>query len=180
MAISREKKETLVEEYVKNLNNSEAIIVAGYRGLRVSQIEQLRGKIRDAEGHFAVVKNTLVQRALEEAGLPVRDDLLTGPIGIGFCYHNVTGVAKAITDFSKDNELLVIKGGYMGAQIISEVAVKNLANLPSLEVLRAQLLGLINAPASRLAGVVAGGVRQLVSVVNAYAEKEAGTTPAEG
>lgn len=179
MAISRKKKETLVEEYVKDLNNSEAIIVTSYRGLRVPQIEQLRGKIRDAEGHFAVVKNTLAQRALEEAGLPVKDDLLTGPIGIGFCYHNVTGVAKAITDFSKDNDLLIIKGGYMGAKVISDVAVKDLASLPSLDVLRAQLLGLINAPASRLAGVVAGGVRQLVNVVNAYAEKEAGT-PAEG
>lgn len=179
MAISREKKETLVEEYVKDLNNSEAIIVTSYRGLRVSQIEQLRGKIRDAEGHFSIVKNTLAQRALQEVGLPVKDDLLSGPIGIGFCYHNVTGVAKAITDFSKDNELLVIKGGYMGAQVISDIAVKDLASLPSLEVLRAQLLGLINAPASRLAGVVAGGVRQLVNVVNAYAEKEAGA-PAEG
>jgi large subunit ribosomal protein L10 len=91
----------------------------------------------------------------------------------------VTGVAKAVTDFSKDNDLLVIKGGYMGAKIISDIAVKDLASLPSLDVLRAQLLGLINAPASRLAGVVAGGVRQLVNVVNAYAEKEA-ETPAEG
>lgn len=173
MAISRDKKEVLVKEYLDQLNVSEAVIITSYRGLRVSQVEQLRRKIREAEGSFAIVKNTLAERALKEAGLPVVEEMLTGPVGIGFCHHNVSGVAKAITDFSRQNELLAIKGGLLGSRVIDEAGVKNLANLPSLDVLRAQLLGLISAPASQLAGVVAGGVRQLVNVVNAYAEKEA-------
>ncbi|GIK41789.1 MAG: 50S ribosomal protein L10 [Chloroflexota bacterium] len=173
MAISRDKKEVLVKEYLDQLNVSEAVIITSYSGLRVSQVEQLRRKIREAEGSFAVVKNTLAERALKEAGLPVVEEMLTGPVGIGFCHHNVSGVAKAITDFSKQNELLAIKGGLLGSRVIDEAGVKNLANLPSLDVLRAQLLGLISAPASQLAGVVAGSVRQLVNVVNAYAEKEA-------
>lgn len=173
MAISRDKKEGLIKEYLDQLNVSEAVIITSYRGLRVSQVEQLRRKIREAEGSFAIVKNTLVERALKEAGLPVVDEMLTGPVGIGFCHHNVSGVAKAITDFSKQNELLAIKGGLLGNRIIDEAGVRNLANLPSLDVLRAQLLGLINAPASQLAGVVTGGVRQLVNVFNAYAEKDA-------
>lgn len=173
MAISRDKKEVLVKEYLDQLNVSEAVIITSYSGLRVSQVEQLRRKIREAEGSFAIVKNTLAERALKEAGLPVVEEMLTGPVGIGFCHHNVSGVAKAITDFSKQNELLAIKGGLLGSRVIDEAGVKNLANLPSLDVLRAQLLGLISAPASQLAGVVAGGVRQLVNVVNAYAEKEA-------
>lgn len=173
MAISRDKKEVLVKEYLDQLNVSEAVIITSYSGLRVSQVEQLRRKIREAEGSFAIVKNTLAERALKEAGLPVVEEMLTGPVGIGFCHHNVSGVAKAITDFSKQNELLAIKGGLLGSRVIDEAGVKNLANLPSLDVLRAQLLGLINAPASQLAGVVAGGVRQLVNVVSAYAEKEA-------
>jgi len=173
LAISRQKKEDLVQKYIKHFSDSEAVIITEYRGLKVSQLEQLRKKVREAEGSFFVVKNTLAQRAMAEAGSPVTDEILTGPVGIGFCHHNIPGVAKAIADFAKQNELLIIKGGVMNTRIIDEAAVKSLANLPSLDVLRAQLLGLINAPATRFAGVVAGGVRQLVNVFNAYAEKDA-------
>jgi len=92
-------------------------------------------------------------------------------VGIGFCGNNIPGVAKAFADFSKSNEILEIKGGLMGNKVITEDDVRNLAKLPSLDVLRAQMLGLINAPASQLVGVVAGGVRQVVNVLNAYSEK---------
>ena len=171
MAISRKKKEQVVQKYVDQLSGSEAIIIADYRGLTVGELEELRGKIREAEGSFAVVKNTLAERALTEAGLPVPKDLLFGPIGIGFCGSNIPGVAKAFADFAKSNDELEIKGGLMGTKVITGDDVKNLAKLPSLDVLRAQMLGLINAPASQLVGVVAGGVRQLVNVFNAYSEK---------
>lgn len=179
MAILREKKEQLIAYYVEQIKNSDAIIVTEYRGLTVPQIQTLRNKIRAADGSFAVVKNTLARRALQEAGWPSIDNMLTGPIGIGFCARNVPGVAKAVTDFAKDNDALQVKGGLMGQRVINGDSVKQLASLPSLEVLRAQLLGLINSPASQLVGVVAGGVRQLINVVNAYAEKEAEPVPAE-
>lgn len=179
MAISRKKKEQLVAGYVDNLKNSEAIIVTDYRGLTVPEIQELRGKIRDAEGSYAVVKNTLAKRALEEAGLPAIDEMLIGPVGIGFCAHNVPGVAKAITDFAKKNDVLEVKGGLMDGKAIDEAAVKSLASLPSIDVLRAQILGLINAPATQLTGVVAGSVRQIINVVNAYAEKDADDAEAE-
>jgi large subunit ribosomal protein L10 len=172
LAISREKKETLIEEYVQQLNDSEAIIVTSYRGLKVTDLQELRKRIREADGSFAVIKNTLAQRALTEVGLPVVDDMLTGPIGIGFCHHNITGVAKAITTYARTNELLTIRGGLVGKSIVDEAGVRSLADLPSLEVLRAQLLGVINAPATQLAGVIAGGIRQIVNVINAYAEKD--------
>jgi large subunit ribosomal protein L10 len=172
LAITREKKDDLIQRYVTELNDSEAIIITSYRGLKVKDVEKLRRRIRDADGSFAVVKNTLATRALTEAGWTVADDLLAGPVGIGFCHHNISGVAKVITDFSKENDLLVIKGGVLGTRVINEAGVKSLATLPSLEVVRAQFLGLLNSPASRLAGVVAGGVRQLVNVLNAYAEKD--------
>ena len=171
MAISRSKKEDLVKQYVEQFNSSEAIIITDYRGLKVTELEELRAKIREVNGGFSVVKNTLVQRALTEAGLPVPDEMLIGPIGIGFCGSNISEVAKVITDFAKKNELITIKGGLMGAQLINEATIKNLANLPSLEILRAQLLGLINAPASQLVGVLSGGIRQVVNVIHAYSEK---------
>ena len=171
MAISREKKEELVADYAQRMDGSEAIIVTDYRGLKVTQLQELRAKIREVDGSFAVVKNTLARRALEQAGWPAIDDMLTGPIAISFCNHNIPGVAKAITDFAKGNETLKVKGGLMGQAVIDESEVRSLASLPSLDILRAQLLGVINAPATQLAGVVASGVRQLVNVFNAYAEE---------
>ena len=178
MAISRAKKEELVQQYTEKFKSSEAVIITDYRGLTVGDLQQLRAKIRDAEGSFAVVKNTLLQRALTDADLPVPEEMLVGPIGIGFCGENIPGVAKAITDFAKEHELMTVKGGLMGDQIIDDAAVTSLAKLPSLETLRAQLLGLINTPASQLVGVVSGGVRQVVNVVHAYSEQGA-EAPAE-
>ncbi len=172
MATSRAKKEELVKEYVERLGDSQAIIITDYRGLQVPDFQELRAEIRKAEGSYVVVKNSLVKRALADAGLPAMDEMLTGPVGIGFCHENVTGVAKAITEYAKSNDYLTVKGGLMGHNVIDQTAINNLASLPSIEVLRAQLLGLINAPATQLAGVVAGSVRQLMNVVNAYAEKD--------
>ncbi|MBN1994924.1 MAG: 50S ribosomal protein L10 [Anaerolineae bacterium] len=178
MAISRAKKEELVQQYVKKLSGSEAVIITDYRGLKVSDLQQLRAKIREVEGSFSIVKNTLAQRALTEAGLPVPEALLVGPVGIGFCGSNIPAVAKAIADFAKTNELLAVKGGLMGNKVIDEAAVQSLAKLPSLETLRAQLLGLINAPASQLVGVLSGSVRQVVNVIHAYSE-QGSEAPAE-
>jgi large subunit ribosomal protein L10 len=171
LAISRAKKEELVKQYVEQFNSSEAIIITDYRGLKVTELEKLRAKIREANGGFSIVKNTLVRRALTEAGLPVPDEMLVGPVGIGFCGSNISEVTKVITEFAKENELMKIKGGLMGDKLVNEAAIQDLAELPSLETLRARLLGLINAPASQLVGVLSGGVRQVVNVIHAYSEK---------
>lgn len=176
MAISRAKKEQLVQEYTEQLNGSDAIIITDYRGLKVGDLQELRAKVREAEGSFSIVKNTVVRRALEEVGLPVSEEMLTGPVAIGFCRQNVGGVAKVIVNFAKENELLTVKGGLMGNQVLEAAVIKELANLPSIDVLRAQLLGLINGPARQLAGVVLGSVRQLVNVLNAYSEESAEAT----
>lgn len=182
MAISREKKEALVAQYIQEISDSEGLIITEYRGLTVQQLQELRAKIREAEGSYTVIKNTLARRALEEIGLTVDDELMTGPIGIGFCHQNLPGVAKAMTEFAKDNDTMVIKGGLIGNSVIDEAGVKELTKLPPLDVVRAQLLGLLttpasqlvgvfNAPASQFVGVLSGGVRQVVNVLNAYAAK---------
>jgi len=92
---------------------------------------------------------------------------------MGFAFNDVAAVAKAIADFVKDSEFVKMKGGVMGGKLLSAKQVESLAALPPLPVVRAQLLGLINAPATRLTGVIAGGVRQVVNVVKAYSEKQA-------
>ncbi|MEK7326616.1 MAG: 50S ribosomal protein L10, partial [Chloroflexota bacterium] len=112
-------------------------------------------------------------------GLPVPDDMLLGSSAIGFAFKDVPGVAKAITDFAKDSEFVKVKGAVMGSKTLTTKQVEALASLPPLPVVRAQLLGLLNTPATRLTGAIAGGVRQIVNVVKAYADKEQEAAPAQ-
>lgn len=179
MAITKKRRSELVQEYGELLKKSEALIITSYSGINMKGIDTLRGKVRDAAGEFHIVKNTLAALALKEAGLPVPEEMLTGSSAIGFAFKDVPGVAKAITDFAKDSEFVKVKGAVMGSKTLSVKQVEALASLPPLPVVRAQLLGLLNTPATRLTGAIAGGVRQLVNVVKAYADKEQEAAPAQ-
>ena len=171
MAISKTRRVELVKQYGELLKKSEALVITSYSGLRVKGIDQLRRKVRDASGEFHVVKNTLAAIAIKEAGLPVPEDLLGGSSAIGFAFSDVPGVAKAISEFAKDSEFVKVKGGVMGRKVLDAKQISALASLPPLPMVRAQLLGLLNTPATRLTGTIAGGVRQIVNVVKAYSEK---------
>ncbi len=170
MALTREIKEIILAKYVKDMENSSAIFLTKYQGLTANEMTDLRRKLREADGNFTVVKNTLAKKALAEVGLTSLDELLEGPVGIGFSYGDPPPVAKALVEFAKVTDAMKLKGGLLDNVFLDEAAVKNLANLPPLEVIRAQLLGVISAPATQLAGVVASGVRQVVNVVKAYAD----------
>ncbi len=173
MAITKERKSELVNVYADLIAKSEGMILIEYRGLNMSGMGPLRAKVRDAAGELHVVKNTLALYALKQAGWDVPDSLFTQTTAIGFAFSDVPGVAKALTGIAKDSEFVKVKGGLLGQKILNPKEVEALAELPPLPIVRAQLLGLLKAPASRLAGVVAGGVRQVVNVVKAYSEKEA-------
>lgn len=170
MAITREKKADFLEKYAESLNKANALFLTQYQGISVNQMNALRKKLKDVDSTYVVVKNTLAKKALAEAGWPQADDLLEGPVGISFCFGEPPAVAKALVEFNKVANQLEIKGGLLGKSVLNSENVKSLADLPPIEVLRAQLLGIISAPATQLAGVVAGGVRQVINVVNAYAE----------
>ncbi|MFQ5576742.1 MAG: 50S ribosomal protein L10 [Anaerolineae bacterium] len=170
MAITKQKKEALIAQYAKTLERSSALFFTNYQGLTVNQMTALRRTLREANGSYTIVKNTLAKKVLREAGMTNFESFFDGPVGIGFSFEDPPPVAKALVEFSKGAEQLQIKGGLLGDVLLDDRAVKNLAGLPPLEVIRAQLLGIISAPASQLAGVVAGGVRQVINVVNAYAE----------
>ncbi len=171
MAITKKRRAELVRDYGQLVKKSEALIITSYTGLPVKGIEQLRRKVRESAGEFHIVKNTLAAIALKEAGLPAPEEMLVGSSAIGFAFSDVPGVAKAISDFAKDSEFVKVKGGVMGSKVLNTQQVSALASLPPLPIVRAQLLGLLNTPATRLAGVIAGGVRQVVNVVKAYSEK---------
>jgi large subunit ribosomal protein L10 len=179
LAISKRRKTELIEQYVEQLKQSQAIILADYRGLSVGNMESIRKTLRPTGSKFQVVKNRLLALALQEAGLSLPDEWLDGPTVVGFCHDEIPPVAKAFVDAAKDMETLQIKGGLAGAVVISAQQVQTIAALPPRDVVLAQVLGTINAPASRVASVVASGIRQILNVLQAYVDKleESGSAP---
>ena len=173
MAISREKKEEMVAEYVENASRSRAMILADYRGLTVANITELRRNLREVDGAFQVVKNTLFERALKEAGLPVPAEYIEGPVAVGFCYGDTPPVAKALVDFAKGLDVLQIKGAILGTDIIDANGVKGLADLPPRDVLRAQLLAALQGPMSNLVSVLNAPMREIAQVLRARSEQDA-------
>jgi large subunit ribosomal protein L10 len=179
LAITKEQKEKLLMQYEEAVANSQGIIITEYRGLSAPELGKLRAAIREANGSYNVVKLTLFKLALERAGLSVPEEMFGGPVAVGFCPKDVPAVAKAFKEFSKDQELLLIKGGLMSGRLLSYDDIQAIADLPPIEVIRAQLMGIISGPARNLVGAIAGGVRQVVNVLNAYSEKDAQEAGAE-
>lgn len=147
------------------------MILADYRGLTVANITQLRQNLREVDGAFHVVKNTLFERALEQAGMPVPAEYMDGPLAVGFCYGDTPPVAKALVDFSKGLDVLEIRGAILGTDIIDAAGVRGLADLPPRDVLRAQLLAALQGPMSNLVSVLNAPMRELAQVLKARSEQ---------
>ncbi|RLC87513.1 MAG: 50S ribosomal protein L10 [Chloroflexi bacterium] len=171
LAISKQRKIELVAEYTEQLEQSQGIILADYRGLSVNDINDIRRAMRPIGGKFRVVKNRLLILALEEMGISLPSEWLIGPTVVSFCQNEVPPVAKTLTNAAKKLKTLRIKGGVLDRSVIKTAQVRTIANLPSREVLFGQALGVINAPATQVAGVVAGGIRQVLNVLQAYVDK---------
>jgi large subunit ribosomal protein L10 len=165
LAITKERKQELVSQYTDLLERSQALILTDFQGLNVTQITRLRSKIRETNGAYYVTKNTLIKLALQQQGLSVPEDWLEGPTAVSFCFDQVPTIAKTITDFAAESELLKIKGAVLGGEPVGEARVKALADLPPAEVLQAQLLGALTAPMSGLIGVLNGLMSGLVGVL---------------
>jgi large subunit ribosomal protein L10 len=168
LAISKQKKEELVAEYSELLNQSRAVFLTEYTGLDVKQMQDLRSEVRKAEGTYRVTKNTLLLLALEKSGKPIPADLLTGQLATGFALQEVPTLAKTLIDFAKDQEQFVIKGGILGDKLLTAEQVEELAKLPSLDELRAKIIGLIQTPAINIVSTINIGVQQVVNVLDAY------------
>lgn len=180
MAIDKATKDTLVAGYIEMLGKSQAVILAEYRGMPMPVLNGLRNSVRKAGGGLHATKNTLTMIALREAGMAVPEDLFTGPTIAAFAFEDVSAVSKAMLDFARDNaEKFTVKGGVMGQTVLRADDVKALSTLPGIEVLRAQLVGMLQTPAARLAGVLAAPGRQIATVLKAYADKDAEAKPEE-
>jgi large subunit ribosomal protein L10 len=164
----RSEKERLVEELTERLKATETLIVADYRGLTVTEIDELRGKLIEQGARFTVVKNTLTKRAAEAAGVDALLALLDGPTAIAFLESggDPVAVAKALDDAGK-TEVLVIRGGLLEGEQIGADDVKRLAKLPPVDTLRAQLVGALAGSLTTIVGLFAAPMRDLVGVIDA-------------
>jgi large subunit ribosomal protein L10 len=165
----RSEKEQVVAELVERLQSTETLIVADYRGLTVTEINDLRGKLLEHGARFTVVKNTLTKRAAEEAGADALLALLDGPTAIAFLDSDgdPVAVAKALNTAARETRVLQIRGGILDGQQIGEDEVKSLASLPPTDVLRGQLVGAVSGPLTTVVGLFTAPLRDLVNVLDA-------------
>ena len=172
MAITKQRKDELLSQYESWLQGSKALIMTEYRGLSVKDMERLRDEVRKVGGVFTVTKNTLLELALQNTDNPIPKDFMNGQMAGGFALEEVPSLAKALVDFADKDEFFAIRGAVMGGKFLNANQVEALAKLPSLDQLRAQILGVVSAPARNLATTVSAGVRQVVNVIDAYARLE--------
>jgi large subunit ribosomal protein L10 len=173
LAFSKKHKNEMQEQYSDWLKKSQAMIMVEYSGLNMKGINTIRSKAREAGGEFHVVKNTLLKNVFKDQNINLDEQLLTGSTAIGFAFNDAPAMAKAMADFVKGNEVFKIKGGYLGDQMMDAVQVKALADLPPLPVMRAKLLGVLQAPAGQLVRTLAEPARGLASVIRAHSEQGA-------
>lgn len=172
MAISRTQKEELVAQYKQWLEESDGLILTNYHKLSVKDISALRKEIRDAGGEFHVIKKSLAKRAFEESGREWDDGIASGPTALGVSYDNPSGLAKALKDFAKESGTIEIMGGYLAERKVTAEELNALADLPSMDEMRAKLLGTISAPASKLVRTLAEPGRQVAAVIKAFSERQ--------
>jgi large subunit ribosomal protein L10 len=167
--MQRSEKEQVVAELVERLRSTDTLIVADYRGLSVTEINNLRGQLLEHGARFTVVKNTLTRRAAEEAGADALLALLDGPTAIAFLESDgdPVAVAKALSTAARETKVLEIRGGILDGQQIGEADVKSLATLPPADVLRAQLVSAVSGPLMTVVGLFTAPLRDLVNVIDA-------------
>jgi large subunit ribosomal protein L10 len=168
---TRQKART-IDELSEQISRARMVIVTDYRGLKVSDLQTLRGNLRPSGGEFHVAKNTLTKIAASNVGVEGLDDLLEGPSGLVFAFDDAVQTAKAVNDFVRTSRILAVKGGVMESRPISPADVEAIATLPSREELQARLLGLMVSPMARTLGVLSGPARSVVYLLNARAEQE--------
>ena len=165
----RQDKERIVSELAERLKSSENLLVADYRGLSMPEIDELRSKLLETGARFSVVKNTLTRLAAEEAGVKQLLDLIDGPTAIAFidAEGDPAAAAKILNDTARAHDVLVIRGGLLEGDTVSDVEIKRLATLPPADVVRAQFAGAVAAPLTTIVGLFTAPLRDLVNVLDA-------------
>lgn len=169
--MDRAEKEAMVASLHQTFEDASIVVVTHYSGLTVAEMGKLRDQMREAGAVFKVTKNRLTRRALEGTKYQPLDELFIGPTGIAFSEDPVAA-AKAAVNFSKTNDKLVVLGGALGDEQMDVDALKSLASLPSLDELRAKIVGMISTPATRIACVLQAPAGQVARVLGARGASE--------
>jgi large subunit ribosomal protein L10 len=186
--LNRDQKAAVIEEVAGQIQEADAVFAVDYRGISVPQAAELRTKLRDADASFRVVKNTLTERAADQAGADGLKELLEGPTAMTFVRGDAAAAAKALRDFRRATQLLEFKGGWMNGAALSPEEIDSIAQLPSRDVLYGRLVGMVASPLTGLAaamgGLIGGLARQLQAIadqglVGADAPAPAAEAPAE-
>ncbi|MEO5606436.1 MAG: 50S ribosomal protein L10 [Polaromonas sp.] len=154
MSLNRSEKQAVIDEVTGLAAKAQTLVIAEYRGITVADMTKLRSQARDQGVSLSVLKNTLARRAVAGSSFDVVSDQMTGPLIYGFSVDAVAA-AKVVADFAKTNDKLVIRAGVFGGKTLDVNGVKQLASIPSKEVLLSQLCGLLMSPISRTAAVLA-------------------------
>jgi len=168
--VNRDQKAAAIAEIATQIQESEAVYAVDYRGISVTQAAELRTRLRDADASFRIVKNTLTERAADQAGAEHIKPLLEGPTALTFVKGDVATAAKALARFKRENGLLEWKGGQMDGNVLTPDEIDAIARLPAREQLHAQLVGTIASPLTTLvrglAGLISGLGSQLQQIVD--------------
>ena len=175
MAMTKARKHVLKGEIAERLKKANAAIVAEYRGLKVSELTDLRVRLRESQSEFRVIKNRVTKVAIrEEAGnVSAISDSLKGPVGLVIVYGDPAKAAKSVLEFGKDKENFKVTSGVLDGKAVSAADIKTIAELPTKDVLLARLVGTLVAPHRGILGVLCGVPRQLVQVIGAIKDKKA-------
>jgi large subunit ribosomal protein L10 len=174
----RPEKQSLTKEYLARLNASPFFIVVNYKGLKVAQLTELRKRLNKAGAEIHIVKNSVFRIAAQEAGVGELDGALSGQLAVVTGQRDISTAAKVVKTFGAELDRLKVHFGYLNNQRLEQAEILMLADLPSLEVLRAKLLGLFSAPASSLVRLLNTPASQLARVLQARSETQADATPA--
>jgi large subunit ribosomal protein L10 len=177
--MNREQKAATIEALAAEIDGSDAVFAVDYRGISVSQVAELRTKLRDADATFRVVKNSLTERAADQVGAESLKPLLSGPTALTFVRGDAAMAAKAIADQARVTQLLPFKGGLMNGDVLDADQIRAISRLPSREALYGQLVGIVASPITglvRTLGSLVGGLAVALSQVRE--KKESGEIPA--
>ncbi len=171
--MQKSDKEQVVAELTERLRTSTTLLVADYRGLTMTDVDELRSKLLEHGARFSIVKNTLTRRAAEAAGADSLLALLEGPTAIAFLETegDMIAAAKALSDAARTTRILAIRGGVMEGRAISADEVESLAQLPPLDVLRGQVLGAVTAPLTTIVGLFSAPLQNLIGLIDARIEQ---------
>jgi len=173
MAISKQKKEEVLQELVEKFQKAKSVVFAEYRGLTVKQVGDVRKQLRDKGVDYKVAKKTLLSLAAQKAGFKaIPTEYMEGPISAVFSYEDEVSGPKVIHTLGKEYEGLTLKGGMMDGEPFGPAQAVQLAQIPSREELIAKMLGSLQAPIQGFQGVLHGTIRKFVGTLQAIAEKE--------